>query len=329
MATIQKRGGKYQVLVRRKGFPTACRTFHLKSDADQWARYMETKADRGDLPASIKILDSYRLRDILERYRDEVTVKKRGAKFERCVINAFLRLPIAGLTLAQVGTTHFAKYREMRLKTVSPATVNRQLGIIRHAFEVAIKEWGIPMRENPLVCLKRLSVNNSRKRRLYAGEYEAIEQATSSCRNHFILPIIKMALHTGMRRGELLNLRWGDIDTDKRTLFIPLAKNGHSRKIPLSRDALSVLEDVKLTSQSDIVFPISANSVRLSWERLIKRAGINDLHFHDLRHEAISRFFEKGLSVPEVALISGHRDFRMLFRYTHLKAEDIAKKISN
>ncbi|MCP4316243.1 MAG: site-specific integrase [Hyphomicrobiales bacterium] len=107
---------------------------------------------------------------------------------------------------------------------------------------------------------------------------------------------------------------------------LPYAKNGHARTIPLSPRAVELLSALD-RSDDGRVFPLSAYAVRHAWERLTKRAGINDLHFHDLRHEAISRFFEKGLSVAEVALISGHRDFRQLFRYTHLRAEDVAKKL--
>ncbi len=144
MATFTKRGNKYFVQIRRKGFATACRSFHLKSDAEQWARHMETKADRGELLTSFKVLDTYKVGDILTRYRREITPKKRGAFYEEYVIDAFLRLPLAKLTLAQITTAHFSAYREKRLKEVSPATINRQLGIIRHAFDTAMREWDIP-----------------------------------------------------------------------------------------------------------------------------------------------------------------------------------------
>jgi integrase len=128
-----------------------------------------------------------------------------------------------------------------------------------------------------------------------------------------------------MRRGELLRLRWADLDLDNNTLHIPVAKNGSPRTIPLSSEAVGILETVPKVE--DRVFPTTASAVSQSWRRLVKRAGIEDLHFHDLRHEAISRFFELGLSIAEVALISGHKDVRQLFRYTHLRAEDVAKKL--
>jgi integrase len=128
-----------------------------------------------------------------------------------------------------------------------------------------------------------------------------------------------------MRRGELLNIYSQDVDLEARTLHIPITKNGHPRTIPLTKTACSVLGPYM--SDNDRIFPPSANAFRLAWERLKRRIEIEDLRFHDLRHEAISRFFEMGLSVPEVALISGHRDYRMLFRYTHLRAEDVVLKM--
>ncbi len=146
------------------------------------------------------------------------------------------------------------------------------------------------------------------------------------CRNKLLEPIIQFAIETGMRRGELLNIRWSDVDLDRHTLHIPETKNGHPRTVPLSPEAIQVLGSV--ARDDERVFPTTPNALRLAWKRLTKRAGVNDLHFHDLRHEAISRFFERGLTIPEVALISGHRDFRQLFRYTHLRAEDVAKKLS-
>ena len=120
-------------------------------------------------------------------------------------------------------------------------------------------------------------------------------------------------------------MQWDHIDWDKRILHIPDTTNGHPRTIPLTPTAIRVLEELPRIN-SDVI-GMSGNAIRLAWERLKKKAGVKDLRFHDLRHEAISRFFEMGLSVPEVALISGHRDPRMLFRYTHLRAEEVGKNI--
>ncbi|MCB9995520.1 MAG: site-specific integrase [Rhodospirillales bacterium] len=330
MATILKRKDKYQVQVRRKGMASVSRTFRRRNDAEEWARNMEVKADRGDLPTPVRVLAQYTVKDVLERYRDEITVKKRSADTETYILDAFMRKPIAKLSLAQITPAHFSTYRDKRLKDVKAGTVNRELSIIKHAFDIAEREWDIPLRNNPLGKIKKMKVNNARSRRVSAEEYDLLCEAAQDSRNPFALFLIRFAIATGMRRGEILKLRWNEIDYEARTLHIPVTKNGHARTIPLSGEALAVLDEIQGMADKDdrLVFPLSDNAAKLVWQRLLRRTGIEDLHFHDLRHEAISRFFEYGLSVPEVALISGHRDFRMLFRYTHLKAEDVVKKLN-
>lgn len=330
MASIRKLvNGKFEVQIRRRGFPSVCRNFHNKKDAQEWARFMEAKADRGDMPAPLKSLERHKVRDVIERYRDEVSVKKKSHNTEIFILNAFLRQPMAEYRIARISASDFSRYREDRLKAVKPGTVNRELAIIKHAFDIAMREWDMPLKENPLSKVNKLKVNNSRTRRLLPDEYEALQTGIAKTRNSHVMPLILFAIETAMRRGELLRLTWQDIDFEKRTLFIPVTKNGYSRTIPLTKAAITILIELQEGAQEEQrVFPLTSNSVRMAWDRLVSRAKITNLHFHDLRHEAISRFFEKGLSVPEVALISGHRDYRMLFRYTHLQAEDIANKLN-
>ena len=125
-----------------------------------------------------------------------------------------------------------------------------------------------------------------------------------------------------------LRLTWDNISLERQLAYLPLTKNGTSREVPLSIKAVQVLNNQRSRQDTPTPFPVNTNAFRLAWERLRKRADLCDLRFHDLRHEAISRFFEMGLSIPEVAVISGHKDARMLFRYTHLRAEDLVKKIN-
>jgi integrase len=236
------------------------------------------------------------------------------------VLNAFLRDPICRCSVSDVTTAHFAAYRDERLKVVKPATVKRTLVPIRNLYEVARTEWGLPIRENPLSRLKLEASDQRRERRLRPGEQDNLLVSARKYRNQLIAPIIALALETAMRRGELLAIKKEHIDFSKRTLLIPEGKNGRARTIPLSILAAELLS--AHSPKDGRLFPIAANAFRLAWERVKRRAEIVDLHFHDLRHEAISRLFEKELSVPEVALISGHRDLRMLLRYTHPFAEN-------
>ncbi len=326
MATIRKRDSKWQVQVRRSGHRGISRSFVLRKDAIAWAREMEVRADRSEFPVDTTELNRLTLADIVLRYRDTVSIRKRGYAVECIVLTAFLRHPICRKSLAQITSKDFAVYRDERLKSIKPTTLKRELSPLQNMFEVARDEWGLPARENPLSKIRVDIPFQRRERRLKDGELERLTLSAQHCRNPLILPIVLFAVETGMRRSEILSLMWNEVIPAKRLAVLSQTKNGHSRTIPLSTRALSALQRVHKTE--DRIFPMTANAFRLAWERLRARAGLLDLRFHDLRHEAISRFFEMGLSVPEVALISGHRDPRMLFRYTHPLRETILKKLS-
>ncbi|WP_188262862.1 integrase [Azospirillum tabaci] len=324
MASFRKRGTKWQVQVRREGHPPISRTFIKKADAEAWARQIEAGIERSDLPIDTTMLRTTTLADLLIRYRDTVTVEKRGKRDETYRINKMLGHAICGLPLVKLTPASMARYRDARLEEVQPETVRRELTILRHALEVARREWGIPLTGNAVAEVKKPAPAHARNRRLNSDE---LERLLAACRRSKLLaPIVQFAVETGMRRGEIIAMRWRDADLDRRILNIPHTKNGHARTIPLSSAAIGILNSIQRNDER--VFPISANALNLAWQRLRKRAGTSDLRFHDLRHEAVSSFFERGLSVPEVALISGHRDARMLFRYTHLKPEEVAKKLA-
>jgi integrase len=330
MASIRRRQDKWQVQIRRLGQRPLCQSFILRRDAEAWARQMEVQADRHELPQAHldpKILDRITLGELVERYRDEVSARKRGHEVERIVLDAFLRHSLCNRSISQLSTHDFAKYRDERLDLVKPSTVMRQLAPIHHLFEIAKTEWGLPIRQNPIASLKLGNVDCRRERRLRDGEWDNLTQAAKSRKNPFVLPVMRFALATAMRRGEILGMQWRHLDRHNQSLLIPKTKNGHARTIPLTRIALEILEHSG-SKQTPQVFPITANAFRLTWQRIKRQAEVDDLRFHDLRHEAISRFFEMGLTVPEVALISGHRDARMLFRYTHPMREQISKKLN-
>ena len=325
MATIRKRGEKWQVQVRRAGVRSISRSFHVRKDADAWARQMEVQADRCELPNDPKALQRVTLGELVQRYRDTVSVNKRGFEVERIVLTAFLRHPICRKRLSDIRPEDFAAYRDERLQSIKASTLKREFSPLHNLFELARDEWELPLRENPLDKVRLRMPQQWRERRLKDQELDRLLAAAQSCRNRLIQPIMLFAIEIGMRRSEILGLRWEHIDKGASSLLIPHTKNGYSRLIPLTEAMLEVLSSIPTRHAS--VFPTSANAFRLAWDRVRTRAGITDLHFHDLRHEAISRFFEKGLNVPEVALISGHRDPRMLFRYTHPKPQDIAEKL--
>jgi integrase len=190
-----------------------------------------------------------------------------------------------------------------------------------------MNEWGLILSTNPVDRVKMPPSSPARNRRLEDGEFERLEEAARQTKNAHIWPVVVFAIETGMRRGEILGLEWEHVDLDRRIAYLPLTKNGSSREVPLSTKAAEVLAKQRQRNDTPSPFPATANGFRLAWDRLKGRAGLSDFRFHDLRHEAISRFFELGLNIPEVAVISGHKDPRVLFRYTHLKARSILRKL--
>jgi integrase len=251
---------------------------------------------------------------------------KRSAGSERYRINGILRRSICHRTLALLTSADVSHYRDDRLKEVAPATVIRELNTISHALDTAQRDWGIFLPRNPCKLVRRPTAPRGRVRRLSADEETKLLAAADAGRSPYMRPLIVLALETGMRRGELLSLEWRHIDLDQRIAHLPLTKNGDSRDVPLSTVAAATLAALR-TDGTERVFDQTGNSVRLAWEHLVGRAGITDLHFHDLRHEAISRLLERGLNVLEAAAISGHKELRMLQRYTHLRATDLVAKL--
>ncbi|WP_246686621.1 site-specific integrase [Methylobacterium sp. WL30] len=278
----------------------------------------------------LKILDTLTVGDIMVRYRDTVSPTKRGAVREAMAMKVLLKHAIGKVPLSALTVAKVAAHRDYRMRTVKPATINRELALYRHAFEVARKVWDVPLSENAFALVVKPKVLNGRSRRLEPGEWEVLREGCRRSRNPNVLPMVELGLETAMRRGEVLRLRWQDIEWTKRTLLIPTTKNGHARIIPLTGRALELLRQRTIVAISGElrVFPTTEEAVKTAWRWVMKRAPLPDFRYHDLRHEAVSRFFEMGLSIPEVALISGHRDTRMLMRYTHLRPEALAEKLA-
>ena len=239
--------------------------------------------------------------------------------------SAALQGSLRTLSLDTLSSAYLSQFRDARLLSC-PRAAQYDLVIIRHCIKTAIYEWNLDLDRNPVDYVKLPPSPRPRNRRLIDGELERIKDASQSTQNIHVLPMILFAIETGMRRGEILGLEWQHVCLDKKTVFLPLTKNGLSREVPLTRSAISILE-AQQNQNTSKPFPLSANAFRMAWDRLLKRADITGLRFHDLRHEAISRFFEMGLSLPEVALISGHKDPRMLSRYTHIKPESVALRL--
>ena len=324
MATYRKRNGKWQAIVRHKDIGTRARSFHTKQAAIKWAVGEERKLTEGVMGV-LKPSDAT-LGQLLQRYVAEVLPAKRGAATEGQRLQRLIRDPVSSLKASQLTSQAIAAFRDRRLLD-GRRTCHYDLILIRHCLKIAMNEWGLMLSSNPVDRVKMPPLSPARNRRLEDGEFEQLEEAAKQTKNPHIWPVIVFAIETGMRRGEILGLRWEHVDLDRRIAFLPLTKNGSSREVPLSTKAAQVLARQRQRNDTPSPFPVTPNGFRLAWDRLRNRAGLSDLRFHDLRHEAISRFFELGLNIPEVAVISGHKDPRMLFRYTHLRAVDLVNRL--
>ena len=322
MGSIRKRGLKFQAQVRREGAQPISKTFTLKRDAEVWMRSVEARIDIGEV--NVTTPKTLTLRDLLARYSTQITPEKKGRDQEQRRINRLLKDQISDCRLSQLSSAVMAEFRDRRIiDGVRAAQID--LILIRHCIKLARLEWGVNMPTNPVEGIRIPNGIKRRERRLREGEYELLQAAAEQCRNPYIWACIDFAVETGMRRSEILSLLWENVDLDIRIVVLPDTKNGSKREVPLTKKAAQIL--VGLSRDEARAFSTTDYTIRHGWDRLVKRAGIEGLRFHDLRHEAVSRFFEMGLSVPEVAAISGHKDYRMLASYTHVSAKSLAQKI--
>ncbi len=321
MASITKRNGRYTVRVRRQGTTSQCKTFDRMAEARRWANELDRKIDLGQLSG-----DDCSLGDLLDRYMREVTPLKRGYRAEAYVVQRLRRSWLSDIWLSSLRSSHLARFRDERLKEVGPSTCRRDLSLISHAIRIAMSEWGFNLPGNPAANLRKPPESKGRTRRLEGDEEARLMVSCQASSNPYLQPLVILAVETAMRRGELLGLRWEHVQFDKSYVHLPLTKNGDSRDVPLSPLARQTIEALP-RSLSGVVIPVHPEALKGLWNRATRRADITDLRFHDLRHEATTRFFEKGLGVMEVAAITGHKDLRMLQRYVQLRPEDLARKL--
>lgn len=323
MGCVRRRGTKWNVQVRIAGWRSFTRTFEKKSDALNWCRETETAIRSAPLN-TYKSSPNLKFKDLIEKYRDTVTPTHKGHQSETYRLNRFANSWIGRVKVAYLTPRHFEQYRNDRLEIVKQCTVRGELTLMQRVLDHGIRTLGVGLTDNPIKSIELPSTYTPRTRRLENDEFERLQNNALKQKNPLIAPIIIFAVETGMRRSEILKMRWSDINEIKKTAKLINTKNGDDRTIPLTRNAFEVLQN--LEKKTEFVFPITANCLQLAWRRVKKNADIENLRFHDLRHEAISRFFEHGLTMPEVALISGHKDIRQLFGYTHLMPQKISEK---
>ena len=346
MATLVKTpAGTWKALIRKQGWPTTTKVFRTKRDAEDWARRTEDEMVRG---AFIKRSPSEKttLAMALKRYLADVTPTKKPTtqRAEHSKSKTLIK-HLGKYSLAAITPDIVAGYRDTRLAepcrdgTTSNNTVRLELALLSHLFTVAIQEWGLGLTYNPVLAIRKPSPGQGRDRRLAPQEERRLMAAVATHSNPMLGWIVRIALETGMRSSEITSLRRNQINLKARVIRLSDTKNDEARTVPLTLKATETLKDALENPvrpiDTDLVFfgePGRDGKRRpyaftKAWTNLKTDLGMPDLRFHDLRHEAISRFVEAGLSDQKVAAISGHKSMQMLKRYTHLRGEDLVAEL--
>lgn len=320
----------YGVKCRRKGFRSINRTFHNLKDAKTFERATEAAFDRGDMPAHqarpsndapARTSSAATLADCLRRYSDTVSPNHRGGQIEQMQIGRWLRecREFTSLPVDQLNASNVAAWRDTQLEGRAGSSVARQMNLMLGVINLARAEWGCDI---PAIKVARPKSPPHRDRVLTAKEGALLLDGARDAQNPHLAPAIEFALATAMRAGEIIGLRWSDIDFSRRIARLHMTKNGTARDVPLSSTALDVLDGLE-RAEERVFVRLTSDTLKRQFARLVKRCKISDLHFHDLRHTSITCYARAGLNPLQLAVISGHKDTRMLQRYAHLKADDL------
>ena len=337
MATISPRHDQvdnligWQAIIRKRGFPSQSKTFRTRRDAEAWAKVTESEMVRG---VFVQRTEAERtlLSDLLDRYAKEVVPTLKGGSRDMSRIRT-LKTHMGKYAVASITSAMIAQYRDSRLATISkstgklvgPQTVKHELSMLQRVLKKGAQEWGVLLPGGiPTLQVKMPRLPNARDRRLVDDEETRLLSGCSQSNAAWLYPAVVIAIETAMRASELLGLRWENIDLNSRVAELPDTKNGTARRVPLSSRAVDAFKALPRNLNGK-VFNVTYRALAANFTVACKRADIEGLRFHDLRHEATSRFFEKGLREMQVAAITGHKTLQMLKRYTHLKAEDLAK----
>ena len=322
MATFQKRGTSWRALVRKNGSSTSA-TFSCKAAAQSWALKIEAEIEETGHGA----IPNKTFGELLARYAKDVSPGKKGAKWEGNRIKFFLDDPLAKVKLPELNPTHFAAWRDRRLKEVTAATVLRDWNLLSSACNKAIHEWNW-LRVNPMSRVKRPAEVAPRDRLITQDEIDRLlfvlgdDMGTIPGRTGAAM---LFALETGMRLGELTGLMWENVKVDQQYCRITGGKTASAKRdVPLSAEAIRLLGTVG--TDTGPVFNLSATQVGSAFQKAKKLAGVEGVHFHDTRANAITMLAKK-VGILDLARIIGHKDLGMLQVYYRESAQDIAKKL--
>jgi integrase len=353
MASIRKRTNKdgsvsYRVDVRLKGFPPQRATFKRLADAKKWAGQTEAAIQENRYFKAAEAR-KHTFGELADRYIKETLPKKSASAQENQKPQIkWWKTQIGHYTLADITAAQIAACRDKLLtepnkkgQLIRPATVNRYIAVLSHAFNGAVNEWGW-LEDSPMRKVSRPSEPRGRIRFLsddetdsngetIDGERTRLLKACQASDNSYLYPVVVLALSTGMRRGEIMGLTWDDVDLHQGRITLYETKNGEIRVVPLVGKSLELLkakakaraEEKIRRIDTNLLFPSKVKQdkpmdLRAPWKTALKAAGIEDFRFHDLRHSAASYLAMNGASLAEIAEVLGHKTLQMVKRYSHL-----------
>jgi len=343
MARIEKRSlkdgaARYKAIIRRKGVPMKTKTFRTRAQAEAWAKRLEVKIlDRRALPSWEA--EKHTVAELIDRYAEEVLPRKPKSQYEQTYQLQWWRDELEEEKLVAITPPVVARYRDKLSRDIGPkgkkrqpGTVNRYLAVLSHAFTVAMKDWGW-VEDNPVRKVSKLKEPRGRVRFLSDEERHRLLDACQQSGDPRLYPLVVLALSTGARQGELLGLRWGDIDSARGVAVLHDTKNNERRAVPITGLAQDVLRDLGRVRrmETDLVFANvsgQANFPKKPWLEAVADAELEDFRFHDLRHSAASYLAMSGATLAEIAEVLGHKTLAMVKRYSHLTEQHTSKVVA-
>lgn len=341
MATFQKRGSRWRAIVRKTGYPAQSKSFPTKAQAQAWAKSIESQIDSGEL-TEVEILRSVTIGHVCDVHLRHLSrTSARGRRFlsDDKQIRA---------SLGEMTTLHALNYQtlavfcrtRLELDGVKPSTTMANIMYLSGALSTGVLELNLPARIRTDMAgwikgLSRAGLIASPSKRDRRPTREELSLILTHVRHNKALrdidyaALIRFAVASCMRLSEITELRWDDIDLESGVVVIrnrkhPTGKAGNDQRVPLMGDAASIIAEQPVVTAR--AFPFHSESVSNGFRRICRSLGIHDLRFHDLRHEGISRLFERGYAIQEVSMVSGHRDWGSLKRYVNLRPEELARR---
>ena len=325
MASIYKRNGKWRVEIRKIGSKGIHKSFIVKDEAIRFARETEVKIEQG-LYQDLTLAKTTNLKDVLAQYRDRVSINKKGYEQERYKINKIIRSDIADKTLSQLTPLVLFEYIEQQKKLYTASTVNKSITIVNLALNFAERFLGISLNKNPLKFIKRLKESQFVGQVIELHEEALLLKHAEFSKLYWLKTAIILGIDCGLRRGEILKLKAEDVNFKNNTAVLRDTKNGETREIGLSSRAIKELKKLPVSIDGNL-FPCKRlDTFTFYYNQLKKWSGVNK-RFHDTRHTFASRSATSGWSITEIAAQGGWKQLQVLKRYTHIKAEYLAKKM--